>query len=182
MKKILRRWLPSHQTVHDNAFMRRFGHWFVDPRFWHLNRGAVAGGMAVGLFCGLVPGPLQILSASILALVLRINLPVAIFATFFTNPLTIGPLYWLAFQIGVFLTGASGRAAPPPMPSWSEHGFINWLSLLPDWFLSMGTPLLIGLPVLGLLLAGAGYLLVWQGWRAYVLWQVRKRKQERNAG
>lgn len=179
MKKILRRWLPSHQTVHDNAFMRRFGHWFANPSLWHLNRGAVAGGLAVGLFSGLIPGPLQIITASILSLILRVNLPVAIFATFFTNPLTIGPLYWVAFEIGVLLTGASGGAAPPPMPSFTEHGFIAWLKLLPDWFLSMGTPLLIGLPVLALLLAAAGYLLVWQGWRIHISWQLWCRRRAR---
>jgi uncharacterized protein (DUF2062 family) len=102
---------------------------------------------------------------------------VAIFATFFTNPLTIGPLYWLAFQLGVFLSGATGHAAPPPMPSWADHGFVVWLKLLPDWFMSMGTPLLIGLPVLAVLLAVAGYVMVWQGWHAYVSWQLWKRRR-----
>jgi uncharacterized protein (DUF2062 family) len=53
------------------------------------------------------------------------------------------------------------------------------MKLLPDWFFSMGTPLLIGLPVLAVLLAVAGYLLVWQGWRAYVSWQFWKRKRGR---
>ena len=36
----------------------------------------------------------------LLAVPLRVNLPVALATTFYTNPFTIGPLYLLAYGIG----------------------------------------------------------------------------------
>lgn len=179
LKNYLRRCLPDHKTVHDNAFMRRFGHWFADPRLWHLNRRSVAGGVAIGLFSGLIPGPLQVITASALALGWRKNLPVAILATFYTNPLTIGPLYWLAFKLGSLLSGATGHDALRDMPSFFDHSFGDWLQLLLSWVVSMGAPLLIGLPVLALSLAVLGYVLVLQGWWLHVCWHVWRKRPAR---
>ena len=39
----------------------------------------------------MVPGPLQMLAAALLAVPLRVNLPVALATTLYTNPVTIGP-------------------------------------------------------------------------------------------
>jgi hypothetical protein len=48
------------------------------------------------------------------------------------------------------------------------------------WLQSLGWPLVVGLPVLGLLLAGLGYAMVQIGW----LWPVYKRHRtiKRKAG
>ncbi len=150
--------------------MRRFGHWFADPRLWHLNRRSVAGGVAAGAIGGLIPGPLQIVTAALLALVFRVNLPVAALVTFYSNPLSIGPLYWLAYKLGSFLTGNNGRTALPPMPSLNEHGLLGWVEQLGMWAWSLGTPLAVGLPALAIVLAVAGYVLADQGWRLHVHW------------
>ena len=60
----------------------------------------LARGLAVGLLCGLIPGPLQIAATIVLCSLLRANVVLGVATTFYTNPLTIVPLYALAFQIG----------------------------------------------------------------------------------
>ena len=66
--------------------------WLQHPALWHLNRRSVSGAFAIGLFAGLIPGPLQMLVALLLAVPLRKNIPVALVTTFYTNPFTIVPL------------------------------------------------------------------------------------------
>ena len=84
--------------------------------------------------------------AALLALLFRVNLPVAALVTLYSNPLTIGPLYWLAYKLGSLLTGGNGHTALPPLPSLSEHGLLGWLQHLAIWAWSLGLPLAVGLP------------------------------------
>ena len=86
----LRDRLPSRESLGENRYFRRYAPFLMHPNLWHLNRRSVSGGFAVGLFAGLVPGPLQMLTAALLAVPLRVNLPVALVTTLYTNPVTIG--------------------------------------------------------------------------------------------
>ncbi|GHD63085.1 DUF2062 domain-containing protein [Jeongeupia chitinilytica] len=180
-RRFLRRLLPDHATLTKNAFLRRYAHWFSHPNLWHLNRHSVAGGVAAGMIGGLIPGPLQVITASLLALGFRVNLPVAVFATFYTNPLTIGPLYWVAVQLGSFITGLGGGAHVPPMPGWSGLTLLEWTQAMWHWMLSLGMPLLIGLPTLAALLAVTGFFAVHGIWRVYIWLALRKRARRRHS-
>lgn len=156
---------------------------FLDhPALWQLNRDSVAGAVAIGLFSGLVPGPLQMLSAMLLAVPLRKNLPVALLVTFYTNPFTIVPLYVLAYGYGRLLIGGNNSAEIEPY-YWDWANFIESTRGLVDWMLSLGKPLAIGLPALALTLALLGYLAVQVAWRAYTIhaWRTRRERRERRA-
>ncbi len=107
-RKFFRRVIPSVDKVREVRALSLFGERLFHPALWHLNRRSAAGGVAVGLFCGLIPGPLQMLGAGIVCVVLRVNLPVSLVTTLYTNPLTIVPLYLLGYEIGSFVMGASG--------------------------------------------------------------------------
>jgi uncharacterized protein (DUF2062 family) len=179
-RKFFRKYLPSHETVRNNRHIARFGGFLQHPNLWHLNRHSVAGGVAVGMFSGLVPGPFQMLAAALLAVPLHVNLPVALATTLYTNPFTIGPLYVLAYLIGRLIMGSDGtRLSPPPDVEWSQLGAS--LEAFLRWMLSMGAPLAVGLVALALGLAALGYAAVQIGWRAYVIRAWRKRRQLRSA-
>ena len=107
-RKLLRRYLPDRETIGKYEISKRFTPFLKHPELWAIKRNLVAGGLAVGLFCGMIPGPLQMIAAISLAIILRVNLPMAILGTFFTNPLTILPLYWLAYSIGLWCFGEAG--------------------------------------------------------------------------
>src|SRR3990172_1211002 len=122
-RKFFRKYLPSHDSVKQNRHVARFGSFLHHPNLWHLNRHSVAGGVAIGMFSGLVPGPFQMLTAAILCILLKVNLPVALVTTFYTNPFTIGPLYLAAYQIGRLVVGGDGAAnTPAPEMDWAHPG------------------------------------------------------------
>lgn len=174
MQKFFSRFLPNFETVMRNRWLRPFGAWLHHPNLWHLHRRSAAGGVAVGLFCGLMPGPLQMISAALLAVLFRANLPVALLTTLYTNPFTIVPLYLLAYRIGSWVLGAHGGAAAvaPPFPELHWHDFIGKMW---DWTVALGEPILIGLPVLAVSLAIAGYVIVRVAWRVVVTLKWRAR-------
>lgn len=115
MRRYLRKYLPDHETIRNNPWLRPFESSLLHPRLWHLNRHSAAGAVAAGLFCGLIPGPLQMLGAAISAVAFKVNLPLALLVTLYTNPFTIVPLYLLAYQIGRLTIGESNGFLAPPV-------------------------------------------------------------------
>lgn len=179
-RKYFRKYLPDAASVRANRWVAKFGALLHHPNLWHLNRDSVAGAVAIGLFAGLVPGPFQMLTAALLAIPLKKNLPVALLVTFYTNPFTIVPLYLIAYGYGALLLGGDfGDLKITPF----EMDWANWYQVgaLLDWMLSLGKPLAIGLVALALTLAALGYGAVQIGWRAYVVlaWRARAKRRRR---
>jgi uncharacterized protein (DUF2062 family) len=100
---------------------------------------------------------LQILGSLGLCAWLRGNVIAAAIATVYTNPLTIVPLYWLAYQIGTFLL--PGQHIMPPFIA-PQGGMGAWATELGAWMRALGWPLLAGLPVLASVLALNAYAIV----------------------
>ena len=178
-RKLFRKYVPTATSVRENRWIAKFGTLLHHPNLWHLNRDSVAGAVAIGLFAGLIPGPLQMLVALLLAITLRRNLPVALLVTLYTNPFTIVPLYLLASAYGnLLLGGGHGMASIEPFEmDWSH--FIDSMVRFTGWTLALGKPLLVGLVALALTLAALGYLAVQFAWRAYVRLAWRRRKERR---
>lgn len=179
-RKFFRKYLPDAQRVRSSRMVRAFGGWLDHPNLWHLNRRSVAGAVAIGLFAGLVPGPLQMLTALLLAVPLRRNVPVALLMTLYTNPFTIVPLYLIAYGYGrLILPGDDARKIERFDMDWGNVGAS--MEALGTWMMGLGKPLLIGIPALGLTLAVLGYFIVELAWRAHVVlaWRARKRRRQR---
>ncbi|MBS0368956.1 MAG: DUF2062 domain-containing protein [Proteobacteria bacterium] len=178
MRRLLKRHLPDHASLAANRWLAPFGSTLFHPRLWHLNRHSAAGAIAVGLFCGLIPGPFQMLGAAICCLLFRVNLPLALFTTLYTNPFTIVPIYIAAFSIGEWVLGPGvGQFTQPP--EWGSAGLIAWMIDLTHWLIGLGRPLAIGLIVLAFVLAFSGYLLTRLAWRTYLIHQWHKRRAHR---
>jgi uncharacterized protein (DUF2062 family) len=180
-RKHFRRYLPDAAAVRANRWLARFGAWLHHPNLWHLNRDSVAGGVAIGLFAGLVPGPLQMLTAALLAIAFRRNLPVALIVTLYTNPFTIVPLYLIAYGYGSLLLGGNAGNVHVRHFEMDWSDWIGSMQALADWTLSLGKPLAVGLPALALTLAVLGYFAVLGLWRAYVVLAWRARGKRRRA-
>jgi uncharacterized protein len=169
-KKFFKKMLPSHDFIQQHRWIRPFGMWLKHPNLWHLHRRSVSGGVAVGMFCGLIPGPLQMIGSVLLAVLFRVNLPVAMVTTFYTNPFTIVPLYFVAYQLGALVTG-QGFAVSAARFVVPEMDWDNWFTVIVDWVFSLGKPFAVGLPLLAVSLALLGYVSVRIGWRLWVMWQ-----------
>ena len=178
-RKHFRRFLPDRDAIRANKYLAWLGTGLYHPSLWSLNRHSVAGGFAIGLFAGLVPGPLQMLTAALLAVPLKKNLPVALITTFYTNPFTIVPLYLVALSYGRFLMGASHHPVIVEPYAWDWAHWIDSLQGMAHWSLSLGKPLGVGLVALALTLAAAGYFAVQLAWRTYVVVAWRQRARQR---
>ncbi len=181
-RKFFRKYLPTAQSITKNRWIAWCQPWLGHHNLWHLHRRSVAGGVAIGLFSGLIPGPLQIMTAVILTIVFRVNLPVAALTTLYTNPLTIVPLYYVAYRLGALLTLTDIQQHEPSILSMADKGWADWIPALLDWMIALGKPLAVGLPLLAIALAGLGYLLVDQAWRIYVRLAWQRRSQRRAHG
>lgn len=118
-----------------------------------------------------------VLFATVLAILFKVNLPVALFVTLYSNPLTIVPIYLVAYAIGAFVTNDVANNM-----SWAELHLLDknmneWVPLIFDWLFSFGKPLLIGIFLLALLLSVMGYFMVQGAWRLYIMYEWEKKKE-----
>ena len=181
MRRQFKRYLPDPETLKQQKWWKLFGGLLHHHQLWHINRSSASGGLAVGLFCGMIPGPLQMLFAIIGCLIFKVNLPIALLGTLFSNPLTIVPLYFVAYRIGAWILGESAAGFVRP-PAGEELSWVEWAGELCNWMIDLGYPLVIGLPILATLLALSGFVLVRLGWRLHASIAWRKRSKARGLG
>lgn len=119
------------------------------------------------------------LSAVPLVLLFRVNLPVALVTTLYTNPLTIAPLYLVAYKLGAWVTGHQNSISAEhfalPEMTWS-----GWHSAMLEWVTLLGRPLAVGLPLLAIIMAVVGYFGVRSLWYVIVVWKWRRRAAQRS--
>jgi uncharacterized protein len=171
----LRRWLrglePKARMVLGRSWLAQFQPWLEQRALFRFQRQPLARGVAAGMFCGLIPGPLQIPGTLLICAWLRGNIVAGGVATFYTNPLTTVPLYALAFYLGALVM--PGEQVLPAWGSVAPGGDFS-VQALAAWVQALGTPLLVGLPTLGLLLAVLGYATVQLLWLAPALQRKRR--------
>lgn len=183
-RKFFRKLMPNVDKVREMRVFSMFGDSLFHPALWHLNRRSAAGGVAAGLFCGLIPGPLQMFGAGMACLFFRVNLPVALVTTLYTNPLTIVPLYLVAYELGSFVLRKSTvhPVTAPPEMDWAH--VTQWLRAMGEWTVGLGPPLALGVLMLASLLALVGYVVVRALWSAHLrrAWQRRRRSAVARSG
>ena len=168
-RKILRRLAPSPQKLRDIRSLRPLGEWIYEPNLWHITRTSSSRAFAIGLFSAMVPIPGQVFIAAFMAVRLKANLPISIALIFITNPLTMPVIYYLAYKLGAQLLGE------PVLPVAFEISW-QWLS---DSLGAIWAPFLLGCAVMGLALAGIGWLFINALWRWRVSREWRKRRDRR---
>lgn len=173
-RKFIQRFLPHPDRIRDNRSLRWLGPAIHDPNLWRLNRRSVAGAVAVGAFFAFILPFAQFLAAGITAISLRVNLPVAVTSTLITNPLTFGPWYYLAYQIGALITGTRDDAKVQQAAGGWWDGMMAGL----DQVLAMGAPLLVGLALLAVVSAAVGYFLVHLLWRIPAYLRLRRLRRK----
>lgn len=163
--------LPHDGTFREHKHLRVLGKRLHEPNLWHLNRRSVAGAVATALFVAWLPIPGQMLVAATAAVILKLNLPISVAGVWITNPITIPPMSYLAYQIGAWTMGR-------PATDVSFELSFRWLL---DELGHIGLPLLVGSVILGVISALLGHLAVRLLWRLHVVrhWQERKRRRRK---
>lgn len=155
--------LPERAVLAGHPLLRPVARHLLSPRLWHLQHEAVARAAAIGIFWAFAMPLGQIPLAVAHCIWWRANIPVAVAATFLTNPLTLGFWLWLAWQAGSLFMDA-----PPLVMPGNGVGLLEWL-----W--GVGKPVALGMGLFATGGALASYMAVKLGWRFYVSWRWRQR-------
>jgi len=171
-KKLVKRYMPSHDKVLNNKYMKVFGTLLHDPNLFHINRRSVAGAFAVGLFFTWVPVPFQMVLSAAVAIPARVNLIISVALVWISNPVTMPPLFYFAYRLGGWLLGRGTNHFEFEL---SFAWLANELGLI--W-----QPFLLGCLVMAISSSVLGYLairLFWR-WNAVRRWEARKTLRVRN--
>jgi uncharacterized protein (DUF2062 family) len=164
-RRVLKKLLPSPCRLQQYWPVRVFGQRLLDPRLWSLHRRAITGAFGAGLAICFIPLPVHMFVAGLVAIVWRLNVPAVYGTIFLVNPVTMLPVYYLAYRVGAVLL----RVAPEHFSfqlSW------DWLQngLGPMW-----QPFLLGCLVCALIAGVVGWLSLEAVWR----WRVSSRYRAR---
>ncbi len=169
-RRFFRKFAFKRHELSEQWFMAPFRHLLHDHRLWSIRRKTVIPAFALGLFISLQPFPGHMLAAALAAVALHINIPVAALATFFINPVTIGPVYYFSYRVGAVLLSIE------PGPLEIEMS-LEWLS---STFGSVWQPLLLGSVLVGAIAAAVGYVVLELVWRnSLASYKARKRRMRR---
>lgn len=103
-----KRWIRKQRSIkkamRGSHLFKLLGQRIMHPPLWKVDYRSLAGGLALGLFINFTPTiPFQMFLATIGALILKVNLPIALAACWITNPVTMVPIFGAAFRFGKFL-------------------------------------------------------------------------------
>ena len=175
---MFKRFLPTHDSLKQSRLLRWLGPRIHDPSLWHLNRRSVAKGAAIGAFFGLLVPVAQIPAAALVALALRANLWVAAASTLVSNPLTYGPLYYLAYRLGTRFIDSSASGRQTEL-SDDASALLEWLLTVWNWVTGIGRPLALGMFLMAVCGAVLGYFAAQAVWRYRVLSKRRRQLHAR---
>ena len=167
MRNFIKKYLPHRDHLHKHARLHLFSDYLHDPNIWHIHRRSSAGGAAIGMFCAFIPFPIQTIGSAALAILFRVNLPIAVVFSLFSNPITIPPLFFFAYQLGAKLLGLKEKDVDFSF-SW------DWIS---NTFIHIWEPLLLGCFILACISSLITYFLIRLIWRINAVnkWQKRRR-------
>lgn len=169
-RRFFRKFAIKRHTVAESRLLAPFRNLTHEPKLWAIRRRTVAPAFALGLFIAFQPFPGHPVYSALLALLFRINLPIAIVSTFAANPLTMGPMYYSAYRLGRQILGAD------PVP----FEFALSLSWVTEKFVMIWQPMIVGSLALGACVALVAWVAVDLLWRSSVHDYKSRKRRERD--
>ncbi len=175
-RKFLKRHIPDADWIKKQDSLKPLGKLLHDPNIWHLNRQSATTACFIGTFVAFIPVPTQMLLAAFMAIAFRANLAISVALVWITNPLTVAPIYYVSYKVGVALLGV-------PEGDFAFELSWEWLSdeLAKNW-----QPFLLGCFVSGLFFALLSSTALRWAWRHHTIkrWHERRlarlKKEEKN--
>lgn len=167
LRKKIKQYIPDVAEFRHKYKLGILGDSILEPRLWHFHRRAVSHALAIGIFIGMLPLPGHMIMAAILAVLLSANLPLAVMAVWVSNPITLAPISYIEYKVGMWLL---------QRPPGEFHISWTW-----EWFMHEFTdifvPMLLGSLFLGVILALLIFILLRLSWRYWIIKHWNKRKQ-----
>ena len=155
---------PSGSNKID-AFLEKYN---LPKAYLAVNRRMITRGVAVGLFWGFIPMPMQMLAVMATTPFFRFNVPIAISMVWLSNPITMPPMYYMEYLTGNFLLGREGLEDIELTMSWFTEHFDDIL-----------VPLYVGTSFYSIVVTGIIYVVLNRLWVNSVHSEKKERKQSR---
>lgn len=168
--------IPRRENLHHYRLLRPFASRLSQSNLWRLNHRSVPRAVAVGLGVGIIIPVLHTVIAALVAVPTRANVAIAAGTTLVVNPLTIPPMYYLAYRIGVWEL----RKETIVDSAQAEH-VSGELSRMLFWIHEASGPIALGILTLAVVMSGLGYLVSSLAWRWWVASRWRARRTARRA-
>ncbi|MDR9468395.1 DUF2062 domain-containing protein [Marinospirillum sp.] len=166
-RKFFKRYLPKPEKLRGQKSLGFLSEHLADPSLWTLTRRSVGGAFSIGLFFAFIPMPFQMIAAAFLAILFRVNLPIAVGLVWVSNPVTMPGMFYVSYLLGSWLMDV-------PLQPPDTDGMLEWVI---NRFGQIWQPLLLGSVLLGAmasLLSNIGVRLAWR-WYVSMQWKRRMR-------
>jgi uncharacterized protein (DUF2062 family) len=145
-----------------DTFLEKYN---LPKAYMAVNRRMITRGVAVGLFWGFIPMPMQMLAVMATTPLIRFNVPIAISMVWLSNPITMPPMYYMEYLTGNFLLGREGLDNIELTMAWFAEHFDDIL-----------VPLYVGTAFYSVVVTGIIYFVLNRLW----VNSVNIEKEERN--
>ncbi len=170
-KDFIKKYIPNKETIQANKYLKIFGSYLHSPSLWSLNRRNTPRAFSIGLFMAYVPMPFQMVPAAALAILFRANIPLSMALVWFSNPITMPPLFFFAYKIGAYILD---------IPPTGFNFEISWEWLV-GGLLDIWQPFLLGCFICGSFLAITSNITIRLLWRYSLVNAFKKRQANRKA-
>lgn len=153
------KYIPSKQSLLKNKNLSFLKKYFNNRDLWRISRSNIAKSVALGMFCAWIPVPFQMVLATAGAILLSVNLPIAVALVWITNPITMPALYVIAYQLGSFMLDSPAAFLSFELSS----------DALMDLISKIWKPFLLGCFTIGTVSAVIGYLAVYSTWKMHII-------------
>ncbi len=169
IQQLIDKLIPDPDFIKQHKSLQFLGDKLHQPNLWHLNRRSIAMAFAVGLFCAWIPTPTQMIIAAAGAIYFSANLPLSVGLVWITNPITMPPLFYAAYRVGLLAMGQASNADDV------EFSLSTMLSGLGD----IWQPFLLGCLIMGIISSATGYFGMKYYWEHHIAkkWKARKEKR-----
>jgi len=156
---------PSGKNKID-AFLEKYN---LPKTYLGVNRRMITRGVAIGLFWGFIPMPMQMLAVIATTPFIRFNVPVAISMVWLSNPFTMPPMYYMEYLTGNLILGRESIDDIELTMEWfSEH------------FQDILVPLYTGTAFYSIVASSIIYLVLNRLWVRSVHSEKKERKNARD--
>jgi len=155
---------PSDRNKID-AFLEKYN---LPKAYLAVNRRMITRGVAVGLFWGFIPMPMQMLAVMATVPFIRFNVPIAISMVWLSNPFTMPPMYYMEYITGNFILGREGIDDIELTMKWFTENFDDIL-----------VPLYTGTAFYSIVVTSIIYLVINRLWVRSVHSEKKERKHRK---
>ncbi len=143
-----------------DAFLEKY---HLPKAYLSVNRRMVTRGVAIGIFWGFIPMPMQMLAVMATTPFIRFNVPIAISMVWLSNPFTMPPMYYMEYLTGNFLLGREDLDDIELTMQWFTENFDDIL-----------VPLYTGTAFYSIVVSSVVYVLLNRLW----VWSVKNEQEQ----